>query len=70
VRAVAGGAADAVGGIGTTAVASVRDILLSVVTGVKDVASAALPRSSEYDDRVRPGDRTPPHADRTPPPSV
>ena len=40
----------AIGGIGTTAVTSVRDILLSVVTGVKDVASAALPTASRQPD--------------------
>jgi phage-related protein len=46
-RAVVGGAAEAIGGIGTTAVSSVRDILLGVVTGIKDVANAALPRPPE-----------------------
>jgi phage-related protein len=51
-RAVAGGAAEAIGGIGTTAVTSVRDILLSVVGGVKDVASAALPRSAYAEERL------------------
>ncbi len=60
-RAVASSAAEAVGGFGTTAVSSVRDILLGVVTGVKDVANAALPRSTgplDERDRTSPPDRT------------
>ena len=61
-RAVASSAAEAVGGFGTTAVSSVRDILLGVVTGVKDVANAALPRSTGALDEL---DRTPPPPDRT-----
>jgi hypothetical protein len=71
-KSMIGGAAEAIGDIGTTAVDSARDILMSVVGGVKDVASAALPRRSvppeerpaperpvpEY--RPAPEDRTPP----------
>jgi hypothetical protein len=65
-RAVAGGAAEAIGGIGTTAVSSVRNILLSVVTGVKDVANAALPKPQETGGRVPPT-RTPSAAEHTSP---
>jgi hypothetical protein len=39
------GAVEAAGSIGNTSVKAVRDILVGAVKALKDVASAALPRS-------------------------
>ena len=41
-----GGAIEAAGTIGTSAVKTVREMLVGVVEGVKDVASAALPKGT------------------------
>jgi hypothetical protein len=43
--AAADGAVEAAGTISKTAVTTVRDVLLGIVGGVKDVASAALPKA-------------------------
>jgi len=45
-KAATTGAIDAAGTIGTTAVTTMKDVLLGVVAGVKEVASAALPHAS------------------------
>ena len=39
-----GGAIEAAGTIGNTAVKAVKDMLVGVVEGVKEIASAALPK--------------------------
>jgi hypothetical protein len=41
-----GGAIEAAGTIGTSAVKTVREMLVGVVEGVKEVASAALPKGT------------------------
>ena len=53
-RAVAGGAAEAIGGIGTTAVTSYARHPLKRCRRCKDVASAALPRSAYVEERLTP----------------
>ena len=46
-KAAANGAIEAAGSIGENAVSAVRGILMGVVSGVKDVAGAALPGRRE-----------------------
>ena len=45
-KVAVGGAIEAAGSIGNTAVRSVREMLVGVVEGVKEVASALLPKGS------------------------
>ena len=53
-KAATTGAIEAAGTIGTTAVTTMKDILLGVVAGVKEVAGAALPHASSQSQPTQP----------------
>ncbi|MGD0661805.1 MAG: hypothetical protein ABSD38_27415, partial [Syntrophorhabdales bacterium] len=62
-----GGAVEAAGSIGTTALRAVREMLVGVMEGVRDVAGAALPVRSGNEPPSATGEK-PPQGARTPGP--
>ena len=44
LKVTVNGAIEAAGSIGNTSVKTVRDVLVNVVEGVKEIASSALPK--------------------------
>jgi len=46
-KAAVEGALEAAGSLGTTAVTAVRDVLVTAVSGLKDVVCAVLPKGGE-----------------------